>query len=52
MDSAIAAWEDEGGAPTQEAPETTQSTKDSGTLLIGVLYAITILAVLAVAARL
>jgi hypothetical protein len=52
MDSAIAAWEDEGGTSTQDAFDATQTTNDSGTVLTGVLYAITIIVILAVVSRL
>lgn len=51
MDRAIGVWEDEGGA-CRWAGSNVQGTRNHHTLWIGVLYAVTIVVVLAVVARL
>lgn len=52
MDRAIEVWEDEGGPSTLDAAKATRETHDHRTLWTGVLYAITIAAVLAVVTKL
>ncbi len=52
MDSAIELWEGEGGAHRAVASKVVQSTRHHRTLWIGVFYAITIVLVLAVVAKL
>jgi hypothetical protein len=52
MDRAIEVWEGEGGALRWVGSKVMQSTRNHHTLWIGVLYAVTIIVVLAVVARL
>jgi hypothetical protein len=52
MDSAIEVWEGEGGASTLVPSKVVQTTRHRGTLWIGVFYAIAIVVVLAVVAKL
>jgi type IV secretory pathway component VirB8 len=52
MDRAIEVWEGEGGSRRWVTSKVAQSARHHRTLWIGVLYAITIIVVLAVVARL
>lgn len=52
MSSAIGAWESEGGALDRVGSKAARVGRQYRTLWIGVLYAITIIAVLAVVAKL
>jgi hypothetical protein len=52
MDRAIEVWESEGGTPEWVASRVGQSTPHHGALYIGLLYAIAIVVVLTVVAKL
>ena len=52
MDRALEVWEGEGGAHRSVASKVVQSTRHHRTLWTGVLYAITIVVILAVVAKL
>ncbi len=52
MDKPIEVWKDEGGAHRSLASELVFNSRDHRTLWLGVLYAITIIVVLAVVAKL